>query len=55
MLNKFLWNKRYLVLHKIFAKFAWKHLPIYYLYILMSVIISMAGPFCFNYWLKVFN
>ena len=28
-----------------FAKFAWKKLPIYYFYILLSVIVNTAGPF----------
>lgn len=46
MLNKFFGGiKDIWFCTKYFAKFAWKHLPIYYLYILMSVIISTAGPF----------
>lgn len=46
MLNKFFCGiKDIWFCTKYFAKFAWKHLPIYYLYILMSVIISTAGPF----------
>ena len=46
MLNKFFVGiKDIWFCTKYFAKFAWKHLPIYYLYILMSVIISTAGPF----------
>ena len=46
MLNKFFGGiKDICFCTKYFAKFAWKHLPIYYLYILMSVIISTAGPF----------
>lgn len=46
MLNKFFGGiKDIWFCTKYFAKFAWKHLPIYYLYILMSVVISTAGPF----------
>ena len=46
MLNKFFDGIKDIVFcTKYFAKFAWKHLPMYYLYILMSVIISTAGPF----------
>ena len=46
MLNKFFGGiKDIWFCTKYIAKFAWKHLPIYYLYILMSVIISTAGPF----------
>ena len=46
MLNKFFGGiKDIWFCTKYFAKFAWKHLPIYYLYILMSVIISTVGPF----------
>lgn len=46
MLNKFFGGiKDIWFCTKYFAKFAWKHLPMYYLYILMSVVISTAGPF----------